>query len=68
MRGDANDVEDPEPYEVETVRTVLFSVPGLAQVIVAMSNPLVLGGITIAATLLVVWAFWPREMKQVEES
>lgn len=66
MRGDANDVEDPDPYEVTTVRTVLFSVPGLAQVIVAMSNPLVLGGITIAATVLVVWAFWPREKKQVD--
>ncbi|MGO1411413.1 MAG: signal peptidase I [Microbacterium sp.] len=68
MRGDANDVEDPAPYDVKTVRTVLFSVPGLAQVIVAMSNPLVLGGITIAATVLVVWAFWPRETKQEDAS
>jgi len=65
MRGDANDVDDPDPYEVTTVRTVLFSVPGIAPVIVAMSNPFVLGGITVAAALLVVWAFWPREKKQV---
>lgn len=63
MRGDANEVEDPHPYEVSTVRTVLFSIPALAPVIVAMGNPFVLGGITIAAALLVVWAFWPRERK-----
>lgn len=61
MRGDANDVDDPYPYEVTTVRIVLFAVPGIAPVIAAMSNPLILGGITIAATLLVVWAFWPRD-------
>ncbi|MGO1410072.1 MAG: signal peptidase I [Microbacterium sp.] len=61
MRGDANDVDDPYPYEVTTVRIVLFAVPGIAPVIAAMGNPLVLGGITVAATLLVVWAFWPRD-------
>lgn len=64
MRGDANDVEDPSPYEVTTVRTVLFSVPGIAPVIVALGNPFVLGGITIAVALLVVWAFWPRDKEE----
>lgn len=60
MRGDANAGDDPYPYTVRTVRVVLFSVPGLASVIVAMGNPYVLGALTIAATTLVVWAFWPR--------
>ncbi|WP_120494129.1 signal peptidase I [Microbacterium phyllosphaerae] len=60
MRGDANAGDDPYPYTVQTVRVVLFSVPGIATVIVAMGNPYVLGGLTIAATTLVVWAFWPR--------
>ena len=60
MRGDANAGDDPYPYPVQTVRVVLFSVPGIATVIVAMGNPYVLGGLTIAATTLVVWAFWPR--------
>jgi signal peptidase len=32
-------------------------------VIVAMGNPYVLGGLTIGATALVVWAFWPRSTK-----
>lgn len=60
MRGDANVSEDPFPYTVSSVRVVLFSVPGIATVIVGMGNPIVLGGLTIAATTLVVWAFWPR--------
>lgn len=60
MKGDANADEDPFPYTVTSVRTVLFSVPGIATVIVGMGNPFVLGGLTLAATALVVWAFWPR--------
>jgi len=61
MKGDANETEDPVPYTVTSGRIVLFSVPGIATIIVGMGNPLVLGGITIAAAVLVVWAFWPRE-------
>ncbi|WP_036321063.1 signal peptidase I [Microbacterium indicum] len=61
MRGDANDVDDPQPYTVTEVRTVLFSVPGIAPILAALGSPLAAGGITIAAALLVGWAFWPRE-------
>lgn len=61
MRGDANPTEDPAPYVVTTARKVLFSVPGLAYAVAAMSNPIALGGITIGAAGIVTWAFWPRE-------
>lgn len=64
MRGDANTLEDPFPYTVESARVVLFSVPGIASVIVGMGNPYVIGGLTVGASLLVVWAFWPREGKR----
>lgn len=60
MRGDANAADDPFPYTVSSVRTVLFSIPGIASVIVGMGDPWVLGGLTAGATVLVVWAFWPR--------
>ena len=60
MRGDANDSDDPVPYTVSTVRTVLGSVPGLAYFVVGLSNPFVLGGFALGASLLVTWAFWPR--------
>lgn len=43
-----------------SVRKVLFSVPGIALVVAGMGNPIVLGALTVAATSLVVWAFWPR--------
>lgn len=61
MRGDANDVDDPEPYTTDTVRRAFFSIPGAAPVIQWFQSPLVLGGLTIGATVLVVWAFWPRD-------
>ncbi|WP_050722561.1 signal peptidase I [Microbacterium sp. GCS4] len=66
MRGDANAADDPFPYSVTSVRIVLFSVPGIATVIAGMGNPLVLGGLTAAATVLVVWAFWPRSPRRGE--
>lgn len=60
MRGDANAVDDPFPYDVERVRVVVFSVPGIAPVIAAAGTPPVLATVTVVATLLVVAMFWPR--------
>lgn len=60
MRGDANATEDPFPYTVSSARVVLFAVPGVAAVISGLGNPVVLGALTLGATALVVWAFWPR--------
>lgn len=67
MKGDANAAKDPEPYTADTVRKVLFSVPGIAPTIQQLRNPFALGGITIAASLLVVWAFWPRRADDGED-
>ncbi|MBS9375580.1 hypothetical protein GON09_004597 [Rhodococcus sp. B50] len=61
MQGDANPNPDPGPYRVTEVRKVLWSVPGAAAVIVRFSDPWVLGGLTLSAATLVLWAFWPRE-------
>lgn len=60
MQGDANDQPDPAPYTTDTVRLVLFSVPGLATVISGLQDPVALGVITVLAAILVTWAFWPR--------
>ena len=67
LRGDANAVDDPAPYEVTSVRLVIASVPQLAYAVVWMSNPFVLGGIAIAAGLLVTWSFWPHGERRVVE-
>jgi signal peptidase len=61
MQGDANPTPDPGPYRVTEVRKVLWSMAGAASVIVWFSDPWVLGGLTLAAAALVLWAFWPRE-------
>lgn len=64
MKGDANDAPDPVDYTADTVRLVLWSIPGVASVIVWFQNPFVLGALTLAAAGLVTWAFWPREPPQ----
>lgn len=60
MRGDANDFDDQDPYTATTVQRTFFSIPGIAPVIQQLQNPFVLGGLTLGATALVMWAFWPR--------
>lgn len=61
MRGDANPTDDPLPYEVQTVRIVLWSVPELAYTVNAANNPVVLGSMTVVMAGVVTWAFWPRD-------
>src|SRR5699024_10594064 len=61
MKGDANEAEDPFPYTVNTVRLVLASVPNLAYGVIWLSNPWVMAVLTIGASTLVTWAFWPRD-------
>ena len=63
--------ETIEESGITEVRTVLWSMPGLARVIVYFSNPYVLGLITLSMAGLVVAVFWPREEKgsdSLEES
>ncbi|MFE7844998.1 signal peptidase I [Microbacterium sp. NPDC057407] len=66
LRGDANAVDDPLPYTVRDVRIVRGSVPYIAPAVALLGNPLVLGGITIGAAVLVSWAFWPRRIEGEE--
>ncbi|EYT61125.1 peptidase S26B, signal peptidase [Dietzia sp. UCD-THP] len=63
MQGDANDSPDPRPYVVTEVRKVLWHAPGLAYPVSSISQPKYMAGITVAASFLVVWAFWPRKQK-----
>lgn len=64
MRGDANPVDDPYPYQVTHVRKVLFSVPGIAPALASLGSPWVLGSVTIAASALIVVVFWPRRRRE----
>ncbi|MFC6354635.1 signal peptidase I [Luethyella okanaganae] len=68
LKGDANEVEDPLPYTVDSVRMVLWSAPGLAYVVVWLANPWVLGSLTIGSSALVTWAFWPRGERAIRRT
>lgn len=60
MQGDANPIADVFPYHVKTAKVVLWSAAGGALVIQTLTNPLILGGLTLGIGALVIWAFWPR--------
>lgn len=67
MQGDANADPDLDPYTADRVRTVLGSVPGVARVVSAFQSPMILAALTIGATILVTWAFWPRRDEDDDE-
>jgi len=60
LKGDANPAEDPVPYDVTRVDRVLSGIPWGGQVVTAARSPFALGGLTVVASLLVLWAWWPR--------
>lgn len=64
MRGDANDVDDPEPYLITDARVVVASVPGVATFISNLRDPRLMGLLTLVAGGLVTWAFWPRQSRK----
>jgi signal peptidase len=60
LKGDANPAADPVPYDVASVSRVVGGVPWGGQVVTAARSPWALGGLAVAASLLVLWAWWPR--------
>jgi hypothetical protein len=67
LRGDANDSEDPFPYDVTEVRRVIVSAPGVGYALVRLGEPKVMGSVTVGIALLVGWALWPRERERSGE-
>lgn len=60
LRGDANDVDDPEPYQVSRVGRVLGGIPFGGSALAAVQSPLGLGIATTVVCSLLLWAWWPR--------
>lgn len=59
LRGDANDAEDPFPYDVTEVRRVVAHAPGVGFALVRLDDPMVMGGVTVLVAGLILWALWP---------
>lgn len=64
LRGDANTIDDPEPYPVDRVDRVVASAPVIGGVIWSLRNPVALGIGTVLLTALVLSAFWPSREQQ----
>ncbi len=64
MRGDANDLDDPQPYLIHEARLVVASIPGVAGTIYGFRDPRLMGLLTLVAGGLVTWAFWPRQARK----
>ena len=61
LKGDANESNDPFPYQVQTVNRVVWSMPGLGTALARVQQAPFLAVVTVFAALLVTWAFWPRK-------
>lgn len=59
LRGDANPVNDPDPYHLTEAKRVVFSVPAVGTMLRVSTTPLFLGSTTLIVAALMVWAFWP---------
>lgn len=66
MRGDANDSDDLYPYTVEKVLRVQFAIPLAGPVLSVVTAPLFLGAVVLVIGMLVVWAFWPASVDEIE--
>lgn len=62
LRGDANSVEDSEPYIVSTVDEVLFHIPNLGYVLSAFANPFAWAVATLFTLGLLCLAFRPDKL------
>lgn len=67
LRGDANDTDDLYPYTVERVLRVAVPLPYAGAALSVMTGPWFLGGVVLVVGGLVVWAFWPAPVDEIEQ-
>jgi len=60
LRGDANGMDDPEPYLVDRVGLLVAGVPLGGGLLAALGTPAGMIAVSLAASLLVLWSWWPQ--------
>ncbi|MGV3714015.1 signal peptidase I [Pseudolysinimonas sp.] len=60
LRGDANAVDDPDPYQVARVGRVVGGIPFGGGLLAAVQSPIGLGIAGSGVAGLILWAWWPR--------
>jgi signal peptidase len=64
LKGDDNNTADAAPYLVSTVGLVVAGVPWGGQIFAALRSTVGLAGLTVFATFIVLWAWWPTGTKK----
>ncbi len=59
LKGDANATTDATPYAVRTVGLVVGGIPWGGEIVAFLRSPIGLGLLTVLATMVVLWAWWP---------
>lgn len=65
LKGDANASADVHSYTADRVGLMVVGVPWGGQIVVLLRSPLGLGLLTIAASAIVLWAWWPPRHSHV---
>jgi signal peptidase len=60
LKGDANRTADPRPYLVRSVDVVVGGIPWGGSVFAALRSTVGLASLTVLATLIVLWGWWPK--------
>ncbi|MFT4298985.1 MAG: signal peptidase I [Aeromicrobium sp.] len=66
LQGDANEVEDVFPYTVDWVYRAEMPLPHAGPMMAILTSPLVMGTVVLLVGLLVLWAFWPASVEDIE--
>jgi signal peptidase len=67
LRGDANQTDDLYPYIVEKVLRMQVAIPHAGAVLSVVTSPLFVGVVVLVIGMLVVWAFWPAPIDEIED-
>ncbi|GAA4745680.1 hypothetical protein GCM10025783_16930 [Amnibacterium soli] len=63
LKGDANRVQDPQPYTVTALRRVVQPLPAAADVLRYTGSPVVIAAVAAVIAGSLGWAFWPERIR-----
>jgi signal peptidase len=63
LKGDANAVPDPSPYEVTALRRVVMPLPPIADALRYTGSPVVVAGVGALIVGSIAFAFWPERIR-----
>lgn len=68
MRGDANVVDDAQPYALRTARRVVWSAPGMSSLVAGLTGRTATVLLSAGLAMFVLWGWWPTATPVATES